>query len=155
MFEKEIKLFNSILETLRTQTNNNETSLIELKENNTNPDEIGESISAIANACILEKADSGYIIFGIEDNTLQEKGVNFDPFNLKAQKQQDMEIYLRQMLVAGDFRFTPFKKEEKNYLLIEVFRALGSPASYKNIPYIRIGKNSSSLKNYPDLEKRM
>ena len=155
MFEKDIKLFDSILETLKNQTNNNETSLIELKENNTDPNEIGQSISAIANACILEKADSGFIIFGVEDSTAQEKGVNFDPFNLKASGQQDMEIYLRQMLVACDFRFVPFKKEEKDYLLVEVFRALGSPANYKNIPYIRIGKNTSSLKKYPDLERKI
>ena len=155
MFEKEIKLFNSILGTLRSQTNSNETPLIELKENNINPDEIGKSISAVANACILEKADSGYIVFGIENSTLQEKGVNFDPFNLKALGQQDMEMYLRQMLVAGDFRFIPFKKEDKNFLLIEIFRALGSPTNYKNIPYVRIGKNTSSLKNYPNLEQKI
>ncbi|MBU4580128.1 putative DNA binding domain-containing protein [Patescibacteria group bacterium] len=155
MFEKEIKLFNSILETLRNRTNNNETSLIELKENNVNPDEIGKSISAIANACILEKADSGYIIFGVEDSTLQEKGVSFDPFNLKSSGQQDMEMYLRQMLVAGDFRFAPFKKDGKDYFLIEVFKSLGSPANYKNISYIRIGKNTSSLKNYPELEGKI
>ena len=128
--------------------------MIELKENNINPDEIGKSISAVANACILEKADSGYIVFGIENSTLQEKGVNFDPFNLKALGQQDMEMYLRQMLVAGDFRFIPFKKEDKNFLLIEIFRALGSPTNYKNIPYVRIGKNTSSLKNYPNLEQK-
>jgi len=36
-----------------------------------------------------------------------------------------------------------------------VFRAFGSPANYKNIPYIRIGKNTSSLKNYPDLERKI
>ncbi|NOQ68218.1 hypothetical protein GQ568_02140 [Patescibacteria group bacterium] len=64
MFEKDIKLLNSILKTLRNRANNNETSLIELKENNVDPDKIGESISAIANACILEKADSGFIVFG-------------------------------------------------------------------------------------------
>ena len=155
MFEKDIKLFNSILETLRNRMNSNETSLIELKENNINPDGIGKSISAIANACVLEKRDSGFIIFGVEDSTLQEKGANFDPFNLKSSGQQDMEMYLRQMLVASDFRFTPFKKDEKDYLLIEVFRALGSPANYKNAPYIRIGKNTSSLKNYPDLERKI
>ena len=155
MFEKDIKLFDSILETLKNQTNNNETSLIELKENNTDPNEIGQSISAIANACVLEKADSGFIIFGVEDSTVQEKGVNFDPFNLKASGQQDMEIYLRQMLVACDFRFAPFKKDGKNYLLVEVFRALGSPANYKNNPYIRISKNTSSLKKYPDLERKI
>lgn len=155
MFEKDIKLFNSILEALRNQTNSNETSLIELKENNINPDEIGQSISAIANACILEKADSGFIIFGVEDSTLQEKGVNFDPFNLKASGQQDMEMHLRQMLVACDFRFVPFKKDGNDYLLIEVFKALGSPANYKNNPYIRIGKNTSSLKKYPDIERKI
>lgn len=155
MFEKDIKLFNSILKTLREQTNNNETSLIELKENNINPDEIGKSISAIANTCILEKADSGFIIFGIEDSTLQEKGVNFDPFNLKASGNQDIEIYLRQTLVASDFKFIPFKKGEKDYLLIEAFRALKSPVNYKNISYIRIGKNTSSLKKYPDLEEKI
>jgi len=155
MHEKEVKLFNSILETLKTQTNSNETVLIELKENNIAPDEIGQSISAIANACILEKSENGYIIFGIEDSTLEEKGVNFDPFNIKASGNQDMEMYLRQMLVAGDFRFIPVKKDSKDFLLIEVSKSLGSPTNYKNIAYVRIGKNTSPLKNYPDLEKKI
>lgn len=154
-FEKEIKLFDWILGGLKSQTNNNETLLIELKENNIDPDEIGTSISAIANACILDKAESGFIVFGVEDSTLQEKGVNFDPFNVKASGQQDMEMYLRQMLIACDFKFFSFKKDNKDFLIIEVCRALGSPAKYKNIPYIRIGKNTSALKKYPDLERKI
>lgn len=155
MFEKDIKLFNSILETLKNHTNSNETVLIELKENNIAPDEIGQSISALANACILEKSEYGYIIFGVEDSTLQEKGVNFDPFNLKSSGNQDMEMFLRLMLVAGDFRFIPFKKDGKDFLIIQVSKALGSPTNYKNVPYIRIGKNTSNLKNYPDVERKI
>jgi len=155
MFEKEIKLFDYLLETLKNRSNGNETELIELKENNVRPDEIGESISAIANTCILEKEESGYLIFGVEDSTLLEKGVNFDPFNLKATGQQDMEMFLRQMLVAGDFSFIPFKKDGKNFLMIEIYGALGSPSTYKHQSYVRIGKNTSSLKKYPDLEKKI
>lgn len=155
MFDAKIRLFNTILDTLRNQTNGNETPLIEIKGSNSDPKVLGQAISAIANACILEKEENGFIVFGVEDPTLEEKGVTFDPFNFKVSGNQDMEIYLRQMLVSCDFTFIPLKKDGKDFLIIEVYRALGSPAKYKGESFVRIGKNTANLGNYRDLEAKM
>lgn len=156
MFERENRLFHWILDEIRTR-NGNETAIFELKENNINPDQIGKTISAISNACVLEKKETGYIIFGVENETLNILGTTFDPFNLKAgSSNQDMEMYLRTVTMGVDFKFIPFRDGSGNqFLIIEVFKSLGRPSTYSGIAYIRIGKNTSPLKSYPDLERRI
>jgi ATP-dependent DNA helicase RecG len=153
--QSEIQLLDYLLTSLKDNSNRNEISYIELKENNTNPDKLGQSISAIANTCVLEKKENGYIIFGVSDVTLDELGVSFDPYNLKYMGNQDMEVYLRTMFVSTDFKFMPFKKNGKDFFIIEIYKALGSPSKFKNSSYIRIGKNTSDLKNHKDIEKRL
>ena len=49
--------------------NNSETTWIEVKENKIEVDKLGETISAIANSCLLDDKDYGYIIIGIKDKT--------------------------------------------------------------------------------------
>lgn len=148
----------SIIECLKNDSNSNEVFYIELKENNIDPDLIGRSISAIANSCTLNDAkEKGYLVFGVSDLTLEKKGVTFDPFNVKyGSSGQDLEMWLRQMVLGVDFRFIAFKEaDEKSYLLIQISKALGRIATFQKKSYIRIGKNTSDLHTYPDLEKNI
>lgn len=145
----------SILELLKKEKNGNEVSYIELKENNTDPDLIGKTISGIANACVYEGREKGFLVFGITDKDLKQQGVEFDPFNLKYGGKQDMEIWLRQMILGVDFRFIPFKSDGKDFLIIQVSKALGRLATFQKKAYIRIGKNTSDLSRYPDIEKNI
>lgn len=149
------KLLDFLLDILKNQSNGNELSYIELKENNVAPNLIGESLSAIANACIYDDIDKGYLIFGIQDGSLDMVGVSFDPFNLKHSANQDMEIWLKQMVLGVDFRFIPFKIQNKDFLIIEISKALGRLATFQKKAYIRIGKNTSALSNYPEVEKKI
>jgi predicted HTH transcriptional regulator len=149
----EKKILNKCLAKLKI-ANNNELSYIEIKQNNIDPLIIGSLISAIANTCLKEGLEKGFILFGIEDGTLNEIGVNFDPFNVKYTGKQDLEIWLRQMVLGVDFRFLPFKAEDgRDYLIIQISKALGRIATFQKKAYIRIGKNVSELHNYPDIEK--
>lgn len=153
--EKLQKLFKALLAKL-VASNGSELSYIELKENNIDPDLIGTSISAISNVCILEDLDKGYLIFGVNDGDLSPVGVNFDPYNLKMNSsKQDLEIWLRQMVLGVDFRFMPFKIGTNNFLIIEISKALGRLATFKTKASIRIGKNTSSLRGYPEIEKKI
>lgn len=147
------RTLNHILETLK-KSNGNELSYIEVKHNNIDPEIIGKTISGIANVCTYEDREKGYLVYGIRDTDLELIGVDFDPFNIK-NSNQDVEISLRQMILGVDFQFIPLKIEGKDFLIIPISKALGRIATYKGKAYIRIGKNTSELSNYPEIEKKI
>ncbi|MCX6747718.1 MAG: putative DNA binding domain-containing protein [Candidatus Nomurabacteria bacterium] len=152
--EEEQDILTLILETLKNESNGNELSHIELKINNIDPEEMGCTISAIANVCIYENKEKGYIVYGVTDHDLNAVGVTFDPFNLKYSN-QDLELWLRQMILGVDFQFKPFKYDGKDFLIIHISRALGKIATYKKKNYIRIGKNTSDLAYHPEIYKKI
>ena len=55
-----------------------ETEWVEYKLNNADPEEIGQYISALANAAALNDQPFGYLFWGIEDGTGKLVGTNFD-----------------------------------------------------------------------------
>lgn len=71
-FEKKIK---TII------TASRESEWVEFKLNNSNPQEIGEYISALSNSASLHQRNKGYLIFGIDDKTHQIVGTTFEPSN--------------------------------------------------------------------------
>lgn len=147
MFEKEVKKLQEILNHSK-ECNNSELFWIEFKTNFKDNDAMffsfGKNISGIANSCTYNKRDRGYIVCGIEDKTLKEKGIKFDPFNLR-KGNQDVEIYLRSKLVGVDFEIFPFKKDGKDFLLIEVGKSLGQISTFDKVAYFRVGKNVKIL----------
>ena len=60
-----------------------ETSWIEFKKNKDDPNMIGEDISALANAAVLEERDCAYMIWGVDDKTHEIEGT---VVNLNTQK---------------------------------------------------------------------
>jgi len=146
-------LLKSQIEILK-KANGNELSYIEIKENNIDKEVMGNTISAIANVCVYENIEKGYLIYGVRDSDLELVGVNFDPFNIK-HSNQDLEISLRQMILGVDFQFKPFKFEGKDFLIIPISKALGRTATYNKKAFIRIGKNTSELSRYPEIQKKI
>ncbi len=53
-----------------------ETEWVELKENNADPQDVGEYISALANAAALVGKAHGYIIWGVNDDTHEVVGTS-------------------------------------------------------------------------------
>ena len=75
-----------------------ETEWLEFKHNNTDPQEIGEYLSALANeACLCNKA-RGYLVFGIDDITHDVVGTHFDPYINKGKGNQDFLPWLGALL---------------------------------------------------------
>lgn len=71
-----------------------ETEWLEFKHNNTDPQEIGEYLSALANEAALLNQPRGYLIFGIEDASHAVVGTRFDPYTTKAKGNQDLLPWL-------------------------------------------------------------
>lgn len=60
-----------------------ETEWLEYKSNNTEPQMIGEYISALSNSVALNNKEKGYLIWGIDDSTHDIIGTNFCPATSK------------------------------------------------------------------------
>jgi ATP-dependent DNA helicase RecG len=147
MFNDEISELKKIISASKKH-NNNELFWLEFKTNF--PDEevmfdiLGKNVSGIANSCTYHKKEFGYIVCGVEDETLKEVGVDFDPFNLK-KGNQDLEIYLRSKLIGVDFEMIPFNKDNKKFLMIRISKSLGQISRFNKISYFRVGKNIKPL----------
>ena len=56
-----------------------ETSWLEFKSNNTDPEMIGKRCSALANSARIEGQDLAYMVWGIADGTHAVVGTEFNP----------------------------------------------------------------------------
>ena len=56
-----------------------ETTWLEFKRNDAEPQVIGEYISALANSAALEGKTHAYMVWGVDDATHEPIGTNFDP----------------------------------------------------------------------------
>ena len=57
-----------------------ETEWLEFKRNHCEPGQLGEYLSALANSACLVGRSAGYLVFGIDDETHEIVGTNFDPY---------------------------------------------------------------------------
>ena len=81
-----------------------ETEWVEFKENNADPQQIGEYISALSNAASLHGERFGYIIWGINDDSRQIVGTEFRPRSRKIGN-EELENWLHHHLAPNvDFR---------------------------------------------------
>jgi len=60
-----------------------ETEWVELKHNQASPQEIGEYLSALANAAALNGKAHAYLVWGVEDGSHQILGTEFEPTTAK------------------------------------------------------------------------
>ena len=128
---------------------------IEFKENNTNPDEIGKRLSALANGASLHGRENGYLVFGVQDATLAVVGTTFQPRTAK-KGNEDLEMWLSRMLDPRlDFRITEFEHSGHPIVLFEVPAAADRPVRFQNEAYIRVNSITKPLREYPDKERKL
>ncbi len=67
-----------------------ETEWLEFKRNRYESQQIGEYLSALANSTCIAAKPTGYLVFGIDDETHGVVGTDFDPYNTKGRGNQDL-----------------------------------------------------------------
>jgi ATP-dependent DNA helicase RecG len=60
-----------------------ETEWVEFKQNNKQPEEIGEHISALSNSAALCGKVNAYLVWGVDDKTHKVVGTSFSPVTEK------------------------------------------------------------------------
>lgn len=128
---------------------------VEIKHNNADPQQIGEYISALSNAAALAGESRGYMLWGLEDQTLDVVGTSFNP-DKKAKGNEDLRPWLARLLEPGiDFHFSRFEFEGKSLVLLEVPPATSRPVRFSGTAFIRIGPHKKPLSRSQEHERRL
>jgi predicted HTH transcriptional regulator len=132
-----------------------ETEWVELKQNNDDPDEIGEYLSALANAAALTGKVHAYLIWGVDNDTHEAVGTSFDPARAKVGNEELENWLLRLLSPKINFRFHSFSVEKKPLVLLEIGAAFRHPVQFKGTEYIRVGSYKKKLKEFPEKEREL
>jgi ATP-dependent DNA helicase RecG len=138
-----------------------ERSTVEFKSNWDQAEDIGEYISALANAAALEGHERAWMIWGVDDLTRQVKGTTFDPFHQKVRSDksngnQSLVMWLQFMTQPrADFQFHEVQHPQGRVVLLEIHPARSAPVSFKHVRYIRIDSHKVKLAEHPDKEARL
>jgi ATP-dependent DNA helicase RecG len=128
---------------------------LEDKENNSDPDMIGEYISALSNSAAIAGVPHGYILWGVRDPDRTVVGTAFDP-GAKKVGNEDLKPWLTRLLSPEVyFDFHKVAIEGKNVVLMEIGHAAGQPVKFKGEEYIRIGSYKKKLRDHPDHARRI
>ena len=132
-----------------------ETEWVEFKENNTDPQEIGEYLSALANAAALNGKAFAYLVWGVEDLNHDIVGTRFSPPTAR-KGNEPLESWLLRLLTPKiHFRFHELNVDGKPVVVLEIARAFRHPVRFAADAFIRIGAVKKPLKEAPDRERAL
>jgi ATP-dependent DNA helicase RecG len=132
-----------------------ETEWVELKENNDEPQAIGEYISALANAAALAGKTRGYLLWGVRDEDHVIIGTTFDPKSARKGNEELESWLLRLLNPRIDFRFCEVEVNDQRTVLLEIDAAARHPVAFSGVEYVRVGTNKKKLKEYPEKERTL
>lgn len=132
-----------------------ETEWVEFKQDNYNPEAIGEYLSALSNSAALFGKAHAYVIWGIADKTREIMGTSFHPATTKKGNEELENWLLRLLTPRIDFRFQTVKIEDHLIVILEIPRATSKPIQFQGQEYIRIGSYCKKLKDFPEKEREL
>ncbi|MBX3112040.1 MAG: ATP-binding protein [Fimbriimonadaceae bacterium] len=129
---------------------------VEFKHNWSEPDGIGEYISALSNSAAIAGMPQGFLVWGIEDDSLEIVGTEFDHATKKVGN-ENLENWLSRLISPRlNLRFIRFevnvKGAPKPILLLEIDRAFRHPTRFKTEEFVRVGSYTKKFKEHPEKE---
>ena len=126
----------------------------EFKENWYEPYELGQYISALSNAAALQGRESGYLVWGIENNTHRVTGTEFD-YHRDVKNEPLKHFLSRQITPDIGFRFDEITFQDKRLVVMTVPAAFRMPTIFAGVRYIRIGSSKENLMKFPETESQL
>ena len=133
----------------------NETGWLEFKNNNGDPQEIGEYLSALANSAAMEGKARAYLIWGVDDSNHEILGTTFEPATKRLGNEELESWLLRQLSPKIDFHFHAVTVDGKRVVVLEIDRAFRHPVQFAGVEYIRIGSYKKKLKEFQEKEREL
>jgi len=131
----------------------NETEWAEFKHNNADPEEIGEYISALANASALHGRECAYIVWGVEDSGHAIVGTSFKPRHAKVGGEELENWLVRLLHPRAEFIIHEFDSDGRSIVIFEIRRCLHTPIRFRETEYIRVGSYKKKLRDFPEKER--
>ena len=142
----------ALIDRLRAEPH--ETEWLEFKANRYEPQELGEYLSALSNSACLHAKPKGYLVFGVENQSHQIEGTDFDPEQAKGKGNQALLLWLALGLQPNvGFEHFVTTVSGKRVVLFSVNPAFDLPVKFYGAPFIRVGSNKTSLAKCPDKER--
>lgn len=129
-----------------------ETEWVEFKHGNTNPERIGEYLSALANSAALLRRPTAYIVWGVKDGVQSVEGTSFKPRKAKKGNEALENWLMRSLHPQVNFQIHEFRHKGKPVVIFEVPSATFAPIRFGDEAFIRIGSLKKKLKDYPSKE---
>ncbi len=132
-----------------------ENEWVEFKENNDDPDGIGQYISALANSAALASKDAGYLVYGVRDSDHAIVGTHVDLATKKSGGEELRPWLVRLLDPQVDFTWSSVEMDEGRVVVVRVDSATSSPVKFKGQEYIRVGSYKKLLKDLPEHARRL
>ncbi|MFM9975090.1 MAG: ATP-binding protein [Beijerinckiaceae bacterium] len=133
----------------------NESAWLEFKVNNRDPREIGEYISALANAAMLAGRDRAFLVFGVKDGTRERVGTQLRLQQLK-HGNEDFTNWLSRMIEPRIMLdMLDFECSGVAFSVIAVEPSYERPVKFSGLEFIRIGENKKKLAEFPEHERSL
>lgn len=138
-----------------------EVEWVEFKCNNKDPERIAKYISGLSNAATLAEKTKAYLVWGIQDDTHEIVGTDFEYRKMK-RGNEELEAWLARMINPKiNFRFYEVQMgadQDKNAIyvtLIEIPAAETEPTRFEKTAYIRVGTNLKPMVDYKEKEAQL
>lgn len=130
-----------------------ETEWVEFKENDAEPESIGEYLSALANSAALAGKAFAYKVWGIRDSDHAIIGTSFSPSVKKIGNEELENWLLRSLAPKIHFHFFTVEVDGQHLVILEIERAFRQPVQFKGQEFIRVGSYKKRLKDFPEKER--
>lgn len=140
----------------RLRKHSAEGDVFEFKSNLAGPEQIGEYISALANAAALQGCARAWVVWGVKDATHEVIGTTFDPFTAKGKGNQSLVMWLQHATSPrADFAFHEATHPDGRVVMLEIHAARSAPIAFQGTRYIRVDSHKVALAGHPDKEARL
>ena len=130
-----------------------EAEWVEFKRDNADPQQTGENISAVSNAAALHHKSSGYIVWGIDDESHAIVGTGFVPRQEKKGNQELENWLVTQLEPRIDVKIHEGHVGGHHMVVFEVEPAFSTPVRFRGTEYIRVGTYTKKLADHPEKER--
>ena len=129
----------------------NEEEWFEFKENWYQADGIGEYISSISNAATLKGKETGYLVWGVNNDTHELTNTTFD-YHVDVANEPLQHYLARYVTPDVNFEFKEEIIEGNRVVILFIPAAHTIPTAFKGVRYLRIGSSKVNLMKYPERE---
>lgn len=132
-----------------------ETEWAEFKENDAEPEALGEYLSALANSAALAGKAFAYLVWGVRNEDHAVVGTTFSPRDRRVGNEELENWLLRSLAPKIHFHFFEVEVDGLPLVLLEIERAFRQPVQFKGQEFIRVGTYKKRLKDFPEKERAL